>query len=253
MLTKKNASFIVTIALSMIILAYISYVSVYEQILSKSNGFFNVILFGVVLILVFIFITLLARIITLNPDNKDTSPVLRILIIIGIAAIFGVFVFSRLNYTSSVMPMESVTYKAATAMCNDNLSKVGEVHDKLISYPGDFSYALLMSFVFRFTESAAYIFTIVNIVMMLITAAFLFATVQLISGRACAAFAVIFFMFMPNNTFLVYSYNSELFVAANFMISLFLYLLLIYKRFKTKGISVVISVLCGIFSGISVC
>ena len=247
--TKKDASFVSIVALSMLILAYLTFVTVYEQILSQNNGFFNVIIFGVVLILVFIFITLIARIITVKTDSADSSPVLRILITVGIFAIFALFVFLRLKYTSSISPGDYKLYKAAEYISNGNLMEAKDIHSHLISYPQDFVYGFVISYVFSITGASTEIYILINIFMMLLLSAFLYLNVNLISGKAYATVAVIVFMFMPNNSFLVYSYNSELFVAAFFMIALYLYQLLIYRRFKSSSTGRILALLCGIASG----
>lgn len=248
--TKKDAAFIITVVLSMLILAFISFISVYEQILSQNNGFFNVIIYGVVLILVFIFITLFSRMLKTKNENKEVSPILNILIFIGIAAIFAVFVILRIRYTSSISPSDSVMYRAAAYINDGLLDQANDIHEHLIGYPADFIYGYFISDFFAITEASEAIYIVINISMMLITALFLFFAVNLISNKACATLAVLALLFMPNNSFLVYSYNSELFVAAVMMISVFLFELLIYKRFKSSSTSRIIALLCGIVSGL---
>ena len=250
--TKKDASFMITVLLSMIILAYITFVTVYEQILSQNNGFFNVIIFGVVLILVFIFITLLARVITVKNNNQEQSPVLRVLIIFLIIGIFVLFFMSRLRYTSSLYPSDYPVYRAADYITSGNLMEGKDIHNHLISYPADFVYAYFLSNIFSITGASAEAYVITNISMMIILAAFLFFTVNLLAGKAYAAVAVIVCLFMPNHMFLVYTYNSELFVAALFMAMYFLFSVLIYKRFKSNSIARIIALLCGIFAGLCV-
>lgn len=249
--TNKNAAFIVSIALSMLILAYITFITVYEQILSQNNGFFNVIIFGVVLILVFIFITLFARIVTLKPDSSETTVVLKILVYVGILGIFALFVFSRIRFNSSILPDESVIFKTANYIRENRLSEGGDIKNQIIRYPSEYIYGTLLSFVFKICGATKEILIYTNISMMLLVAVFVFLIVRLLAGEAFATLAIILTMFMPNNAFLVYSYNTELFTAVMFLVTLYLFLLLIYKRFKSVGLSAFISVLCGIFGGIT--
>ena len=115
--TKKNATFLINVVISMLILAYITFITVYEQILTQNNGFFNVIIYGVVLILVFIFITLFVRILTFK-NNSEVSPILSVLKVIGVIGLFALFVFLRLRYTSSVSPSESPLYNSARYIVN---------------------------------------------------------------------------------------------------------------------------------------
>lgn len=255
--TKKNASFIVTVALSMIILAYITFVTVYEQILSQNNGFFNVIIFGVVLVLVFIFITLLARIITVRTDKKtdasnDSSVVLQILISIGIIAIFVFFTMSRLNFSSTIPPSEAPLYRTAQYIISGQLLQGADIHSHIIAYPADFTFGFVLSKVFLIFEESPKVFIAVNIAMMLITAIFLYLSVKLIAGQACATVSIIIMMFMPNHAYLIYAYTAELFTSALFMIMFFLFELLIYRRFKSNNLPLFISILAGIFGGLCI-
>lgn len=249
--TKKDAAFIVNVVLSMLILAYITFITVYEQILTQNNGFFNVIVYGVVLILVFIFITLFVRVLTIKRQTEESSPVLKVLIIFGVLAVFAVFTIMRLRYTSSISPTESPLYKTALYITENQLDQASDVHDHINSYPGDFVYAYLISGIFSITEADSVVYIIINITMMLIVAAFLFFTVNLLAGKACATMAIILFLFMPNNAYLVYSYNSELFVAAMFMITLFIYEVFIYRRFKNPGNARALAIICGVFGGLA--
>ena len=236
----------------MIILAYITFVTVYEQILSQNNGFFNVIIYGVVLILIFIFITLFLRVIRIKNETSESSVVLNVLITVGIVAVFALFAVFRLRYTSSISPQESYIYKTATYIQDGLLTQALDTHEHLIGYPADFSYGFLLSNIFGFLGADSGIYIIVNIVMMIIATVFLFATVNLISTKANATLAALAFMFMPNNSFLVYVYNSELFVTAVFMITVFLFELLIYKRFKNDSIPRILALICGIFAGFTI-
>lgn len=249
--TKKNAAFLIIVTLSMLILAFITFITVYEQILSQNNGFFNVIIFGVVLILVFIFITLLARIIVVRPDNKDTSPIIKVLVFIGLVLTIALFVYLRLGYESSIYPDEFDVFKTAEYLCDGQLYEGLDVHERIINYPADFVYGLLLSLIFTIFEASSEVFIIVNIAMLIIAALFMYFTVKMISGKAYAVIAMLIMLFMPNNTFLVYSFNTELFVTAMFMITLYLYEVLIYKRVKYSGVSFLIALLCGLFGGIA--
>lgn len=249
--TKKNATFLLNVVISMLILAYITFVTVYEQILTQNNGFFNVIIYGVVLILVFIFITLFVRILTFR-NNADVSPILSVLKVIGVIGLFALFVFLRLRYTSSVSPNESPLYNTARYIINGQLDQAKNIHSHIIAYPADFVYAYFLSNIFSIAGLNEGVYIAVNISMLIITALFVFLSVRLISTEACSVLALLIMLFMPNNGYLVYSYNSELFVAAAFSVSLYLYLLLIYKRFKKPQIARVIALLCGVLAGIAI-
>ena len=146
--TKKNATFLINVVISMLILAYITFITVYEQILTQNNGFFNVIIYGVVLILVFIFITLFVRILTFK-NNSEVSPILSVLKVIGVIGLFALFVFLRLRYTSSVSPSESPLYNSARYIVNGQLDQAKNVFSHIIAYPADFVYAYFLSIIFQ--------------------------------------------------------------------------------------------------------
>lgn len=249
--TKKNATFLINVVISMLILAYITFITVYEQILTQNNGFFNVIIYGVVLILVFIFITLFVRILTFK-NNSEVSPILSVLKVIGVIGLFALFVFLRLRYTSSVSPSESPLYNSARYIVNGQLDQAKNVFSHIIAYPADFVYAYFLSNIFSLAGLNEGVYIVVNISMLIVSALFVFLSVRLISTEACSVLALLIMLFMPNNGYLVYSYNSELFVSAAFSVSLYLYLLLIYKRFRKPAFARVVALLCGVFSGIAI-
>ena len=248
--TKKDAGFLITVVLSMLILAYISFVTVYEQILSQNNGFFNVIIYGVVLILVFIFITLFLRVITIRQDKTNASPVLNILISIGIISIFAFFIYVIPRYTSSISPLESSLYKTASYINEGRLAQAMDIHEDIIGYPANFVYGYFISIIFSIFDASENVYLIINTVMMVLVALFLYRTVKLISNIGCAVFALIVLLLIPNDIFLVYSYNPEIFVAMVFMLTLYLCELMIYKKFKSDLAATIIAVFAGISGGL---
>ncbi|MDO4188632.1 MAG: glycosyltransferase family 39 protein [Lachnospiraceae bacterium] len=248
--TKKDAGFLITLVLSMLILAYISFITVYEQILSQNNGFFNVIIYGVVLILVFIFITLFLRVINIKNETKEKSPVLNILVSIGIISIFAFFIYIIPRYTSSISPLESPLYKTATYINDGLLMQAMDIHEDILGNPANFVYAYIISLVFNIAGAESVVYIFINTVIMVLLAFFVYRTVKLISNIACAAFALIVLLLIPNNIFLVYSYNSEIFVAMLFMATLYLCELLIYKKFKSDSTARIIAIFAGIVGGL---
>lgn len=248
--TKKDAGFLITIVLSMLILAYISFITVYEQILSQNNGFFNVIIYGVVLILVFIFITLFLRVINVKIENKESSPVLKVLIYVGIFSIFAFFAYVTTRYSSSVSPLESSLYKTAGYINDGLLPQAMDIHDDILGYPANFVYGYIISLIFGVTGASESVYLIINTAAMLLLALFLFKTVELISNIACATFSVIIFLLIPNDIFLVYSYNAEIFVGMLFIITVYLCELLIYKRFKSPSSGRIIALFAGVTGGL---
>lgn len=245
---KKNGAFIVTVLLSMLILAYITYATVYEQIISQNNGFFNMIIFGAVLILVFIFITLIARVIGLRPKTEE-SVITKYLVYILIMCIFAFFIFLRLKYTTSVPINESIPYKTADYLYVGHLSEGNDIMMPLIYYPSDFMYGVRIAVIFDLLGASKEAYYLMNIICMVISALFIFLTVNLVSNRVCAVIASLIVLFIPGNAFMVYSFNTEVFVDAYFYISVYLYCLLIFKRFKHTLPTVLLSIICGVVTG----
>lgn len=246
---KKNAAFIVTVLLSMLILAYVTYATVYEQIISQNNGFFNMIIFGAVLILVFIFITLIARVIGLRP-NTEESVLTKYLVYFFVLCIFALFVFLRLKYTSSVPVNESVPYKTADYLYVGNLSEGKDVMKSLIYFPADFMYGVRIAVIFDLLGATKEAYYLMNIIFMVIASAFIYLTVEFISNKVCAVIATLVILFIPGNSFMVYSYSTEVFVSAYFYISLYFFCLLIFKRYLHSISSIIISIFCGLATGI---
>ena len=131
--------------LSMIILGYVLFISVYNQIIVQSEGFFYVIVFGGILILAFILLSLITKLICITREIKDSFMwnFIEIFLFVDVAYLFLTY---RLTYHSSVPAEETVIYRAAQLMAEGSLGVKGmDMINQLIKFPAQYVYAYVLS------------------------------------------------------------------------------------------------------------
>lgn len=248
---NKKAPTLIISVLSLIVLGYVLYMSVYNQIIAQSDGFFNMIIFAGILLLVFILISLIIKLMAYTPTN-DISPVLKYLLFMGGACLIVLSIFLRIKYTSSVPASESVYFKACQYINDGMLSEGNDIMPSLLYDCAKLPFAMFSSLIFDIIGLNASAIIYINLGLLAVTAVFVYLTVATISDNICGLIAFIAVLFMPGMTFAVYSYNSELFFGAVFSITLYLYNLLIHKTFKNNVFILITSIFAGIFSGIMI-
>lgn len=250
MQTKKIPHIIISI-ISLLILGYVLYVSVYNQIISQSDGFFNMIIFAGILLLVFILLSLVVKLMAYTP-TKDISPMLKYAFVAAAVCLVIVSFFLRANYSSSVPADESSYFQICEYINEGTLADAYDVSDDLMYNQGYFSFAFFSSIIFKIIDLNPDYIVFINIFYLSICAIFTFLLVSLISDRVCGFLAFLLALFMPGNTFAVYSYGYQLFFAGNFIVVVYLLNLLIHKKFDKIIFPIIISILAGIFSGIMI-
>lgn len=250
-MSKKNSATINIIAiLSLIIFGYILFFTVYRQMISQNEGFFYVIVFGGILVLVYILLSLMTKLLAFSTESEGKA-VFAILETIFIIVMSILYIKSRIEYSTSVPADESIIYHTAELIDLGDLSIGGmDIFPQLLNNPQTFIMGHFLSFIFKFTGVDPAVIVYVNTGLLLLTSLIVFIITRLLSSRICSLLAFVTCLFMPTFGFSVYSYDSQLFYAFIMSIALLFMVLLITKA-GTNGLSVLYIILSGLFFGIS--
>ncbi len=212
---------------SLAVLGYIFFISVYNQIIVQSGGVFYVIIFGGILILAFVLLSLVTKLIEITREIKDNVmwSFVEILLLCHLSYLFLVF---RMAYKSTIPGEETVLYRAAALMREGVLSTKGmDLTDHLCIFPSQFLYSYILSVFFRIGGVKSSVMIVLNAVTLILTAFLIDRVVRKIAGRACGIIAAMCTLLIPSQAFAVYSYSSEVFFCALLLLSLDLWLILI--------------------------
>ncbi|HOO29063.1 MAG TPA: hypothetical protein PLU43_11415, partial [Lachnospiraceae bacterium] len=121
---KGDVFSIITAVLTLAVLGYVLFISVFNQIVAQNEGFFYMIVFGGILVLAFLLLSLMTRLFAISNEFEDRKlwHVLEAVVLV-LLAIF--FIRSRLSYTSSLPAEETVFYRTAVLMNKQTLSVAG--------------------------------------------------------------------------------------------------------------------------------
>ncbi|MCR5791070.1 MAG: hypothetical protein K6G83_14405 [Lachnospiraceae bacterium] len=220
---KSNKATILIGVLTLIILVFILFSTIYDQIIAQNEGFFYMLVFGGILVLVYVLTRLLTKLFAISSNNSASVgyAILQILAMIGIG--FG-FVYLRLQYTSTLPVEETLFYRAASFIDEGSLSGSLDVVTKLLKNPTDYAYAFLLAIVFDFTSVLPEVVVYVNVAIVLLIAVFAAHIAQAIGGRVISLMAFTATLVIPSQAYGVYSYNSVLFFTLILLITLDFYL-----------------------------
>jgi len=247
---NKLPSLIITI-LSLIVLGYVLFMSVYNQIVSQSDGFFNMIIFAGILLLVFVLISLIIKLMAYTPTG-DYSPILKYLFIVIALGLVGLCFFMKLRFSSSISPTDYPYYKACQYINNEILNQGNDVIPAMLYSPSQYCYAVFSSMIFSIIGVSPEYVVILNLCMLGICAFMVYLCSYTISDQICGFIAFVGMLFIPGNTFAVYSLGPELFFVAIFLTTTYLYLGLIYIKPNSAVSGFISCLLAGLFSSVLV-
>lgn len=243
--SKKVLSTKIISIISLIVLGYIFFISVYNQIIVQSGGFFFVIIFGGILILAFVLLSLVTKLIEITSEIKDNFMwnFVEILLICNLAYLFFAF---RLSYHSSVPAEETIIYRAASLMRAGEMGDKGmDMFNHLILYPSQYVYAAVLSVFMGIADSGSRAMITLNAIVLILTAFVMDRVVRKIAGRACGVIAALCTLFIPSQSFAVYSYSSEFFFCLILLIAMDLFLILIGTEEHDANKELIVSSLLG--------
>ena len=225
---SKNELFTKIISIvSLVVLGYIFFISVYNQIIVQSGGVFYIVIFGGILILAFVLLSLVTKLIEITREIKDNFMwnFVEILLLCNLAYLFFAF---RLAYKSTVPAEETVLYRAAQLMSEGELTDKGmDMFRHLIVFPSQYVYAFVVSLFIKIGDSGSQTMITINAFVLILTAFVMDRVVRKIAGRACGIIAALCTLFIPSQSFAVYSYSGEFFFCLILLLFLDVFLLLL--------------------------
>ncbi|MCR5508975.1 MAG: hypothetical protein K6F34_09835 [Lachnospiraceae bacterium] len=212
--------------ISLVILGYVFFISVYNQIIVQGGGFFYVIIFGGILVLAFVMLSLVTKLIEISGEIKDNFmwSFVEVLLLCHLAFLFLVF---RLSYTSTVPAEETVLYRAADLMRTGTLDTGGmDMFKSLIVHPSQYMYAIIVSIFLKISGGGPESIVTLNAAVLILVAFVMDRVVRKVAGRTCGIVAALCTLFVPSQSFAIYSYSSEFFFCLILILSLDLFLIL---------------------------
>ncbi len=247
---KSNSFSIITIVLSLLLLGYVLFISVFNQIIAQNEGFFYMIVFGGILVLAFVLLSLITKLMAISHEVEENKSWFFIEII-AIIGLYVLFIQTRLAYTSSLLPTEMVFYKAAVLMNKGMLSVGGvDILPQLLRNPAQFMYAAVVSIVFMITGENPAVIVYINIAVLILTSFFVYRIARRIGSRTCGVLTIVCTLYMPSQAFSVYSYSPELFFSCVFCAALCMFVYIWTKKNAAVLVRLLCSSLLGILFGI---
>ena len=232
---KVDPILLAAAAVALIATVYVFYITVFEQLISQSQGYFYAVIFGFILLVLFLLCNLFTKLIAISVGEQRSS-YRKLVTTIGLVVIASLFLVTRLRYTTSLYPGEYPIYRGAVAMAEGNYSQNHDLIDSANANPAQYLCSLILSIFFRFTEPSAGPFVYMNAFFIVLCGFLTYKIVRTFTNQMCGLFSAILCAVVPSQTFAVYSFKAEPLVAAIFLgavlalISLYSY----NKRVKEK-------------------
>ena len=255
---EKKPLLIVISVLTIIVSLYLLYATVFDQMLSQSQGYFYAGVFAFILLLVFLLFNLFTKLIATSPQGQATTywRIASIAILFVIAIVFLVF---RLRLTSEIEASESIVYKSAVCMADGTYSQNTNLVEEELSNPAQYIYSLILSLIFKILGDSTGIYIITSAFIYVICGYLVFLITRFFADTLCALFAALLMALLPCQTFAVYSYNAN--PIASLLVLLSIYLIMyIYNHSsralneddakKDKNFIIILTVLAIVVSGL---
>lgn len=230
---KQNGMFLIFGILSLLIAGYALFITVFEQIISQNEGFFYTIVFGGILILVYVSINLICRLMTISEDTHKSKAVdiACIIILIIISILYTVW---RMSFTITLVPQETVFWQSAELISNNALSVSSDMVKSLCDNPAYFPMSLLYTVLINIPAEPVKIITFVNIFFCCISAIFVYFITKYFTDHLCGMFGAFGCILFPAHMYYVNIYTPDCFFVFLFTLTLFCAVKIIDAKDKSK-------------------
>ena len=225
---KVDPFLMIGAALAIIATAYVLYMTVFEQIISQNQGYFYAVVFGFILLVLFLLCNLFTKLIAISAGAQRSSYG-KLVIALCLVAIAALFLVTRMRYYTQLYSGDSYIYKGATGLVDGTYSQSRDIVDDALANPSHYLYSLILSFIFRLTGPGSEPILWLNAFFIILCGYLTYRIVRKFTNQMCGLFSAVLSVVIPSQTFAVYSFNSEPMVAAIFlgavlsMISLYSY------------------------------
>ena len=212
---KHNALFLILGIMALVITAYSLFITVFNQIISQNEGFFYAIVFGGILILVYVFINIVVKLLNISNSARG-GRALDLSCIFIMVLMCGIYLIWRISYRSTVDINETTIYHIATLISNDSVSVSRDTTDFLLNHPSYFFISSLYSLLFELIPDFVNFSVVINGILSCLSAVLCFFTARKLTDGICGILAVFSILFLPGNMFLIYSDTPECLTAVFF-------------------------------------
>lgn len=203
-------------AIAIICTAYVLYMTVFEQVISQNQGYFYAVIFGFILLVMFLICNLFTKLVAISFGEQHSS-YRKLVTTIGLVVIAALFLVTRMRYTTDLSPWDFPEYNGAVAIVDGNYAENLDLIESAKANPAQYLYSLILSVVFRFAEPDAGPILWVNAFFIILCGFLIYKIVRTFTNSLCGLFAAFLCGFIPSQTFAVYSFSSEPMVAAIFL------------------------------------
>lgn len=250
-MSKKHSTNVNIVAvLSLIVFGYLLFFTVYRQMISQNEGFFYVVVFGGILVLVYILLSLMTKLLAFSAES-ESNVVFTFLEIIFILVMSYLCVRLRTTYMTSVPAEESTIFRAALLINQSSLSVGGmDIFPQLLNNPSSFIMGHFLALIFNITGALPVMIIYINTALQILTALIVYIITRRLSSRICSLLAFICCLFMPSFGFSVYSFNGQLLYAFILALALLFTIIPITQK-SSNGGTICAIIFSGLFWGIS--
>lgn len=222
---KSNIFFLILSGLSLGLTVYVFYNTVLNQIISQNQGYFYALIFGLILLISFVICNLFTKLVAISDNNYDLLTVR--MSVIGILVVMGaLFLLLRMRYSTSVSPNEYSCYKIALSLNNDTFMQSQDLINDAMYNPGHFMYSLLLALLMKIFGEGIKPVLWVNAVFIIACGILSYFIVAKLTDRVCGIFSCALMLFMPSQTFSVYSFSAQPLVTAICLACILIYSLI---------------------------
>ncbi len=213
---KSDPILLFSAGIALLATVYVFYITVFEQIISQNQGYFYAVIFGFILLVLFLLCNLFTKLIAISVGEQHSS-YRRLIVAIGLVVIAGLFITTRMRYSTTLYAGENPVYRGAVAMADGTYSQQHDIIEAAKANPAQYLYSFVLSIVFRFVEPGSTPVLWINAVFIILCGYLTYKIVRKFTNSLCGLFAALLCGFTPSQTFAVYSFTSEPMVAAIFL------------------------------------
>ena len=217
--SKTNPIIMVAAVVALIATVYVFYITVFERIINQNQGYFYAVIFAFILLVLFLLCNLFTKLIAISVGEERSYR--KLVITIALLVIAGLFLVTRLRYTTSLYPGEYPVFRGAVTMAEGSYSQNHDIIDAALTNPAHYLYSLILSVVFRIFEAGPKPVIWVNAFFVVLCGFLTYKIVRTFTNQMCGLFAAVLSAVIPSQTFSVYSFTSEPMVAAIFLGAIF--------------------------------
>lgn len=205
---KRNMFFFISAILTLVFTVYVLYMTVFDQIISQSQGYFYAGFFGFILLLVFLLCNLVAKLFATSESKQETLAwkIIGVLVLVIFCAIY---IGSKFTLVSQLSATDSAVYNSAVSMMNGTFYENHDLVDKCLYNPAQYLYAVFLSVIFNVVGESSIAYIVVNSVLYAVCILLVYSITKKLTDRISGLIAALIYLIIPTHKFAVFNYDSN--------------------------------------------